>query len=160
MVTSVGTAVFVVMVKLVMTEAKLACRQDSGTFSLLVTGTQNCEDSSWKAGDGTVLAYDETYNKTVVLGTDQSPGHYRITFRTCLPDVTFTCNKEPISCEYTCPGRSDPNHGPELSRERVGIIGSALVVFLLLIIIIIISALWALRAKHTDRFQAEPDSSV
>ncbi|KAL6489441.1 hypothetical protein MHYP_G00031820 [Metynnis hypsauchen] len=159
MVSSVRTAVFVIMVKLVMIEAELACRLDSDTLSLLVTGNQTCEDHRWKAEDGTVLAYDNKYNETVLLGTKCQSGHYNITFRTCLPNVTFTCNNEPISCEYSCPGKSNPIYNQKLSRERSGIIASALVVFLI-IIIIIIRALWALRAKHTNHFQAEPDSSV
>ncbi|KAL7886596.1 hypothetical protein AOLI_G00043170 [Acnodon oligacanthus] len=170
----------VIMVKLVLVDAKPACRQYGGTLSLLVTGTQNCEDHRWKADDDTVLAFDKKTKRN--CGAED--GAEARTLQYLLQDLPSECHvylqQEHGVSALQIPGLANLIRSTvrvlliyllfvitaynicafdsiELSRERSGIRGSALVVFLIIIIVIII--IRALRAKHKESWRPDRAAS-
>ncbi|KAL7875148.1 hypothetical protein SRHO_G00061180 [Serrasalmus rhombeus] len=138
--------------RLLMTEAALTCQQlNDGTLYFIVNDNQTCEEYSWKI-NGKVVAHDRDVNETLVLNR----GPYNISFRTCLTNVTFTCNKDTraICAIYDCSIKhliSD-----KLLEETVAIVGGFLAVIFIFIIIIS----WWKRNKLKECCQPERDSPI
>ncbi|KAL7886598.1 hypothetical protein AOLI_G00043190 [Acnodon oligacanthus] len=148
------TVIFFIMFlwRLLMTEAALTCQQlNDGTLYFIVNNNQICEEYSWKI-NGKVVAHDRDVNETLVLNR----GPNSISFRTCVTNVTFTCNKDTrAACAYDCSAK------PLISDEDNLLVKTAAIVLgVVAVIFIIIIIFWWKRNKLNECCQPERDSPI